>query len=613
MIDNELLSTDNGVDKIIKTDATTVAKEYYTSYARYVLEYRALPSVCDGLKPVQRRIIYTANQFPQKLMKTAKLSGAVLAYHPHGSSSVTGAINEMAHPLNALPLFTTKGNFGGVNCPASADRYTECYLSEVARKNFCQFIDYADYEIGEIGEMEPVALPTLIPYCLFKGSEGIGVGLSTKVMPLNLMDLCDYYIDYIKKDGNTNKFVKPDVGYVLLEMENQDIKDSVTNYRGRITVSSIVTQISSNSFLLEGLYGKSIDAVIKKIDRYYHWFAKEQVGFRDASTSSIKYIFEVYDDSITPQEMKEALVWATGASGTYTRVLEEDGNAVYSSFEYVIKKSLECLNKAIDKKISTELERSIKQLELYSVLDKCKALGVFDNITQMTSEELVDLILRSTSCSEEVARDVVKKPISYLTKSHSSEQDDLQAKIESLKNHDRKKYLLDLYRDFKKSVRYVYEERKHTITRDMLISNPCIKFNSSDDIEVTDGDGTEFDNTIYFVSDKGVIYPRTLSTSAASAIVVDTWGDTLVGFATDKGTNYLEITTEFTTDYQDGKHWVGKSIISIDNIKKDKRFIDLREDDGEHVVEVKSLYRVPKGYSGAVKGSRIAKTTYYSI
>lgn len=613
MIDNSLLSTDNGVDKVVKTDATTVAKEYYTSYARYVLEYRALPSVCDGLKPVQRRIIYTANQFPQKLMKTAKLSGAVLAYHPHGSSSVTGAINEMAHPLNALPLFTTKGNFGGVGFGASADRYTECYLSDIARKNFCQFIDYADYEVGEIGEMEPVSLPTLIPYCLFKGSEGIGVGLSTKVMPLNLIDLCDYYIDYIKKDGNTNKFVKPDVGYVLLEMEDQDIRDSVSNYKGRITVSSIVTQISSNSYLLEGLYNKSVDAVIKKIDRYYHWFSKDQVGFRDASTSSVKYIFEVYDDSITSEEMQEALVWATRGSGTYTRVLEEDGNAVYSSFNYVIKKSLECLNKAIDKKIATELSKSSKQLELYTVLDICKSAGVFDKVTSMTAEELVDLIVRTSSCSVDIAKEIVKKPISYLTRSHSNEQKDLQSKIDELKNHDRKKYLLSLYRDFKKSVKSIYEERKHTITKDMLISNPCIKFNSPEDIEVTDGDGEEFNRTVYFVSDKGVIYPRTLSTSAASAIVVDTWGDKIVGFSTDKGTNYIEITTEFTKDYGDGKHWVGKSIIPVENIKKDKRFIDLRDDEGETVVSVKSLFRVPKVYKSAVKGTRVSKTNYFSL
>ena len=608
MIDNELLSVDNGTDKVVNADASVVAKEYYTSYARYVLEYRALPSVYDGLKPVQRRIIYTANQYPQKLMKTAKMSGAVLAYHPHGSSSVTGAINEMAHPLNALPLFTTKGNFGGVNCPASADRYTECYLSEIARMNFCQFIDYAEYEVGEIGEMEPSSLPTLVPYALFKGSEGIGVGLSTKIMPLNLLDIIDYYIDYIKK-GKSNRLVKPDVGYVLLEQEDADLRSAVFDtYKGRITVSSIVTQIASTTFLLEGVYDRSIDAVINKIDKWYGWFTKEQVGFRDASTSSVKYVFEIYDTTaVSPADLKEALVCATRRSGTYNRVVEEDGNAVYARLDYVVQKSLECLNKAIDKKINTELDKSRHQLELYTVLSLCKSSGVFDNITTMSSDQLVDLIMRTSGCSKETASEIIKKPISYLTRSHSDEETSLKSQIEELENHDRTKYLVKLYKDFRRAVLPVYESKKHTITKDMVITNPCIKFNSPEDIRVTDGDGLEFNNQVYFVSDNGSIYVRPVSTTATSSLIVETKGDVVVGVGTDKG-KYLEITTEFNYD-----GWEGKSIIQLEDIQYDKRFINLREDEGEHIVDIKTIDEVPKQYKSAIKGSRVSKTTYFKL
>lgn len=599
---NGLLSVDNGVDKIVDADATLIAKEYYTDYAKYVLEYRALPSVYDGLKPVQRRIIYIASQQPRKLMKTAKLSGQVLSLHPHGSASVTGAINNMAHPLNNLPLFTTKGNFGSVNAGPAADRYTECYLSDIARMNFCQFIDYADYEVGEIGEMEPTSLPSLIPYALFEGSEGIAIGLSTKVMPLNLMDLIDYYIDYIKKDGKTNKVVKPDVGYVLLE--NDDIKSVVSPYKGRITTSSIVTQVSDTSFLVEGLYGKSIDAVINKIDKWDKSFTKGQVGFRDASTTSMKYVFEIYDDKYpSAEEFKENLIWATRSNSTFTRVVEEDGSAIYSNLEYVVKKSLENLNRAIDRKISSELERNEKQLTLYEVLRRCKELGVFSRISEMTSEELVHKIIVATDCSSDIAKEVIKRPISYLTRSHDSEEEELKSQINILQNHDRKKYLISLYREFKKSVQPVYDSKKHSISKNEVIENPCIKYENGV-AKVTDGDGEKFNNTVYFISNKGYIYKRSISALSTAEFYVETFNDDeIVGFITDIS-DYLEIYTKFNYS-----GWYGDAVIDLKSVNKDKKLVNLREDEGEHVTSFRGLSRLSKNTEQYLK-TRLSKTTY---
>lgn len=602
MIDNELLSADDGVSKLVDVDATDVAREYYRDYAKYVLEYRALPAVEDGLKPVQRRIIYIANQQPKKLMKTAKLSGLVMALHPHGSASISGAINEMAHPLNVFPLFTTKGNFGGVGFGASADRYTECYLSEAARLNFCQFVDYADYEVGEIGEMEPSSLPTLIPYSMFKGSEGIGIGLSTKVMPLNLIDLIDYYIDYIKHDGKSKKKVRPDVGYVLLETD--DWWSQITEYKGRITTSSIVTQISNTTFLVEGLYGKSVDAVINKIDKYDKSFTDGKVGFRNASTTSEKYVFEIYDSSIIPEMLKENLEWATRGNTTFNRVLEEDGNAVYSSFDYTIKKSLECLNKAIDKKIKIELDKNRKQLKLYEVLKLCKEKGVFKKVTEMTSEELVDLILRTTGCPEEIAREVIKRPISYLTKSHTSEEDSLKSQISELENHDRKKYLISLYKELRKAVLPIFEEKKHTMSKGDLISSPCIKLDG-DLAQVTDGDGMPFKSTVYFVSDAGYVYPRTISSLTKSEFIVETsHNDKIVGFVTDDS-NYLSIYTRFNY-----RGWFGAVILDLSTITYDKKVINFREDEGEYISSLEGSSKLSKKYGSALK-SKLSKSTYF--
>ena len=603
MVEQTLLSTDNGVSKEVPADASLIAKEYYTSYAKYVLEYRALPSVYDGLKPVQRRVIYTANQFPKRLMKTAKLSGAVLQYHPHGSSSITGAINNMAFPLGRLPLFEIKGNFGGANCEASADRYTECYLSEMSRANFCSFIDYADYELGEIGEREPSAMPTLIPYCLVAGADGIGIGLSTKVMPLNLLDLIDYYIDYIKHEGKSKKLIKPDFGYVMLEMTDEEIRDAVFNSKGKVNVSSVITQISSNTFLVEEVFDRTIDTVINKLDKQYGWFRDKKVIFRDATTSFAKYVFEVVDKSISPEKFKEALQDATRRSGTYTRVVEEDGNAVYASLEYVVQKSLEFLNITIDRMIASQLDSLQKQLDLYTALNICKDKKVFRNASSMTAEKLIDLIIKTSGCTLVIAQDIIKKPISYLTQSHDAESQRLKDALDELRNHDRKKFLIALYKDFRKLVLPIYESRKHTVTSTMTVSNPCIKYNNPEDIQVTDGSGIDFDNTAYFVSDAGYIYKRAVSSNALSPVLITTSeNDRIVGLGTDKY-QYIEILTEHTSNPRSE----GVSIYDISVIDKDKKYINLADD--EAIREVRVLLGLNKNQEKFLKGNKLSRTT----
>lgn len=603
MPDNQLLSVDNGVDKEVPVDAEVLAKEYYTTYAKYVLEYRALPSVYDGLKPVQRRIIYTANQYPQKLMKTAKMAGAVMALHPHADSSISGSIYDMAHPTNVFPMFTTKGNFGGVNITGAAPRYTELYLSEVARYNFCQFIDYADYEVGEIGEKEPVALPSIVPYALFRGADGIGVGLSTKVMPLNLIEVIDYYIDYIKNDGKTSYFAHPDVGYVLLEMSRKEIKQAVKDYRGRIQVSSIVTQISNNTLLVEDIYDRSIDAVINKLDKQYGWFKNDQVGFRDASTSSCKYVFEIYDNKLDILDVKSAIVDATRRAGTYTRIMEEDGNAVYAPMEYVVKQSLSCLNKAIDKKIQSDTVKIQNQLNLYTTLDLCKSAGIFSKVTTMTTDQLVNLIIRTAKCSQEVAQEVVKKPISYLTKSHDAEAQSLVNQLKDLQSHDRKTYLLKLYRDFKKMITPYFQEKKHSIPQGKTIKTPCIQIDSQGNIEVTDGKGEPFSSKVYFITETGCIYPRSIDSSVASQVVIETNGK-IVGFVTDDK-SYMKITTDLHT-----KDIVGVSIYDLSTFTTDKQILSLRDENNESILKVEGLTSIPKNLKFTLKGTRRSKTSW---
>lgn len=570
------------MDKNIhEADARDLAVEYYTEYARYVLEYRALPGIYDGLKPVQRRVIYCAyNQPGNKMIKTAKLSGSTLQYHPHSSDSVDGAINNMAHPDNVLKVFDTQGNFGSVSAGPSASRYTEVKLSEVGRLNFCQFMDYVDYEEGEIGEQEPSYLASLIPYCLVAGSEGIGIGLSTKIMPLNLLDLIDYYIDWIKNDGKSDKKIKPDVGYVSIDSE--DLESNVKSYRGSIVTSSIPEKISDNSIMVEGIHSKSIDAMINKIDRWKGWFSKDQVGFRDASATYAKYIFEIYDTkNVSIEDLKNDIYWASRGKSTYTRVVEDNGNAIYSSLDHVVSASLKYLNKSIDNKLSTEKIRYEKQLVMYNVLDLCKSKGVFEDISKLTSDELISRIIKCSGCNEEVAKEIIRRPISYLTRSHKEESESIKEKIKNIETHNRKEYLISLYEELRDAVMKDYDSMKHSILdTDQMIkpkasikNGKCVLMNNSKD-------GVEYESTLYFVSDKGYIYPRNASMTQAGEFPVDTYkGDKIVGVASDK-CKFIRIDTRFT----DSDKWEGHLTVSRDSVRYDRRVANL--DDNEYISAV---------------------------
>ncbi|MEX2215713.1 MAG: DNA topoisomerase (ATP-hydrolyzing) [Phycisphaeraceae bacterium] len=175
------------------------ARSRYLNYALSVITSRALPDVRDGLKPVQRRILFTMWQagltFDAKHKKSAKVVGDVLgSYHPHGDSSVYDALVRMAQPwVMRAPLIDGSGNFGSMDGdPAAAYRYTECRLSRIADELLSEInqdtVTFRDNYDGT--RQEPVVLPARIPHTLLNGSTGIAVGMATNIPPHNLGELC---------------------------------------------------------------------------------------------------------------------------------------------------------------------------------------------------------------------------------------------------------------------------------------------------------------------------------------------------------------------------------------------------------------------------------------
>lgn len=199
-------------EKITRVDIETTMKTAYIDYAMSVIVSRALPDVRDGLKPVQRRILFAMNDmgmyYNTAYKKSASVVGEVLGqYHPHGDSSVYGAMVRMAQNWNMrYPLVDGQGNFGSIDGDSpAAMRYTECRMEQMASDMLADIKkDTVDMMPNYSNEREePTVLPTRIPNLLVNGSSGIAVGMATNMPTHNLGEVLDGCIAFIDNNDIT--------------------------------------------------------------------------------------------------------------------------------------------------------------------------------------------------------------------------------------------------------------------------------------------------------------------------------------------------------------------------------------------------------------------------
>ncbi len=173
-------------------------EQNYLEYASYVIKDRAIPEVDDGLKPVQRRILHSLAEVDDgKFHKVANIVGNTMKYHPHGDQSIEGALIVLAQKDY---LIEKQGNFGNIftGDEASAARYIECRLTELARdvllnESITEYVDTYDSR-----NKEPVVFPAKIPLLLILGTEGIAVGMSTRILPHNFCEVLEAQIAHLK-------------------------------------------------------------------------------------------------------------------------------------------------------------------------------------------------------------------------------------------------------------------------------------------------------------------------------------------------------------------------------------------------------------------------------
>ena len=249
---------ENIFDKVHEVDLKKTMEKSYIEYAMSVIASRALPDVRDGLKPVQRRILYAMielNNGPDKPhRKCARIVGDTMGkYHPHGDSSIYGALVNLAQDWSTrYPLVDGHGNFGSVDGDgAAAMRYTEARLSKISmemlsdiNKNTVDFIPNFDET-----EKEPVVLPSRFPNLLVNGTSGIAVGMATNIPPHNLREVIQGVVkiidNIVEEDRNTTidellQVIKgPDFPTGATILGKRGIEEAYRTGRGKIRVRAV--------------------------------------------------------------------------------------------------------------------------------------------------------------------------------------------------------------------------------------------------------------------------------------------------------------------------------------------------------------------------------------
>ena len=248
------------VERIVDIDVADEMRESFLEYAYSVIYARALPDARDGLKPVQRRILFQMNEMGLRPdrghVKSARVVGEVMGkLHPHGDSAIYDALVRMAQPFSLrLPLIDGQGNFGSLDDGPAAMRYTECRLTAAALSLTDSLDeDVVDFRANYDGrEVEPTVLPAAFPNLLVNGASGIAVGMATNMPPHNLGEVISalrYYIENPKAsiDDLIKHVPGPDLpsGGQILDLAN--IKEAYLTGRGtfKMRATAVIESVSS--------------------------------------------------------------------------------------------------------------------------------------------------------------------------------------------------------------------------------------------------------------------------------------------------------------------------------------------------------------------------------
>ena len=332
---SELHNIENSDDSLIRVSG--MYKDWFLDYASYVILERAVPSIEDGFKPVQRRILHSMKDLDDgRFNKVANIVGHTMQYHPHGDASISDAMVQIGQKDL---LIETQGNWGNIltGDRAAASRYIEARLSKFANEvSFSPKI--TKWQLSYDGRRkEPVNLPVKFPLLLTQGGEGIAVGLSTKILPHNFVELIDASIKCLKN----KKFV------LYPDFPTSGIMD-VTNYSdglrgGRIKVRAKVSQLNKNTLVITQIpfsttTSSLIESILKANDK-----GKIKIKKIEDNTANEVEILVHLPNGVSPDKSIDGLYAFTSCETSISPLgcVIEDNRPLFIGVSEILKKSTE--------------------------------------------------------------------------------------------------------------------------------------------------------------------------------------------------------------------------------------------------------------------------------
>lgn len=440
-----------------------LVKEEYRTYQIYTLMDRAIPYLQDGLKPSQRRILFTLWKNSNKgLVKVSSLTGLVLTLHPHGPASVEQSIVNLAQDYafsNNYPLVDKKGYFGErMETQAAAARYIEAKLGKVAElllfddMNQVQMVPNYDEKV-----MEPVGLLPKLPIMLLNGAEGIGTGFSSVIPSYNHEDIVKSMISFVET-GKIKK-IKPYFRYYTGKVEQDE--------KGKIITRMSFKQVGEKIFITEVPKGYDAQKIYRHLNKHMDAdFLKDYIDSSVDNTINIELIFK---RGQTPSlEEVESIMGASSSIAPNFTLINEKGVKVFQEVEEILevftaqrlivtKRRYELLIKDYEERLTknNEIIRFIREKHYAIAEKKANRKDYIDYLTKskftyaeyladmaiyrMTKEEVEkrQLLIKEETTALNEFRKILKSP-EMIKKKLIAELEDVSKKLSAIMDEKEK-------------------------------------------------------------------------------------------------------------------------------------------------------------------------------
>lgn len=426
----------------------------YIDYSMSVIVSRALPDARDGLKPVQRRVLFGMEglglDYSGQTKKSARIVGEVLGkFHPHGDSSVYDAMARLAQDWNQrYPLVFGQGNFGSMDGdPVAAMRYTEAKLEKLANDVLGDMEkDTVDFQLNfDDTILEPTVLPTKAPLLLLNGSAGIAVGMATNMAPHNLGECCDAICAYIDNpdidtDGLMHYIKGPDFPTGGIIQGIQGIREAYETGRGRVVMrAKTEIEVDNNGretiVVTEIPYMVNKKEMLERIGQMVDDKKIEGITYMNDETSreGVRVIFRVKQGANSNVVLNTLFKYTPlQSSFAINNVALVKGRPRTLSLKDIIKVFVDFRHEVVVRRTKFDLEKAQKRAHILEGL--IKAIDVIDEIIRIiraskTVEEAKSTLISTFAFSDAQATAIVEMKLRQLT---GLEREKLQAEYDEL-------------------------------------------------------------------------------------------------------------------------------------------------------------------------------------